>query len=179
MIFILIGMPGAGKSSMGKIVARRLHMRLVDVDRIMESHEGMKLHTFIQERGMDAFCKLEEETLLSMGEENTIISTGGSAIYYPRAMEHFRKIGKVIYLYASLDTIVERIGDFSRRGVVMREGQTIEELYEERCRLYEKYADAIVNCDGNAYPKFHHRIEMTMRAFLENENTSLDSESAI
>lgn len=171
MIFVLIGMPGAGKSSMGKVVARRLHMRLVDVDRVIEAREGMKLHALIAERGMEAFRKIEEEALLSMGEDNTIISTGGSAIYYPRAMEHLKSIGKVIYLYASLNTIVERIGDFSRRGVVIGEGQTIEDLYNERSALYKKYADAIVNCDGNAYVKFHNRIEMTMRAFIENEDT--------
>lgn len=171
MIFVLIGMPGAGKSSMGKVVARRLHMRLVDVDRLIEAREGMKLHALIAQRGIDAFREIEEQALLSVGEDNTIISTGGSAIYYPRAMEHLKSIGKVIYLYASLDTIVERIGDFSRRGIVMDEGETIEELYRERCSLYEKYADAIVNCDGNAYVKFHNRMEMTMRAFIEHEAT--------
>ncbi len=174
MIFILIGMPGAGKSSMGKVVARRLHMRLIDVDRVIEAREGMKLHALIAERGIEAFRKIEEEALLSMGEDNTIISTGGSAVYYPSAMEHLKRIGKVIYLYASLDSIIGRIGDFSRRGIVMNEGQTIEDLYDERSALYKKYADAIVNCDGNAYVKFHNRIEMTMRAFLENEDTISD-----
>ena len=84
-------------------------------------------------------------------------------------MEHLKRIGKVVYLYASLESIVERIGDFSRRGIVMQEGQTIAQLYEERTVLYKKYADAIVNCDGHAYVKFHNRLEMTLRALLENE----------
>lgn len=167
MNFIFIGMPGSGKSSMGKVAAKKLHFKLIECDRLIEQKAGKKLQDIINEDGLQHFRWLEEETLCSIEAENAIISTGGSAIYYPKAMEHFKRIGKVIYLYASLPCIRERIGDFSKRGVVIAQGQTIEDLYRERCVLYEKYADATINCDGSAYAKFHARIEQTLRAFIE------------
>ena len=167
MTFIFIGMPGSGKSSMGRVAAKKLGLKLIECDRLIEQRAGKKLQQIINEDGLSYFRQLEEETLCSIEAENAIISTGGSAIYYPRAMEHFKNIGIVVYLYASLPCIIERIGDFSRRGVVIEEGQTIEDLYNERCALYEKYADATINCDGRAYSKFHARIEQTLKAFIQ------------
>ena len=176
MTFIFIGMPGSGKSNMSKAAARKLKMTQIECDRLIEKRAGKKLQEIINEDGLEYFRKLEEEILCSIEAENAIISTGGSAIYYPRAMEHFKKIGKVVYLYASLPCILERIGDFSRRGIVMAEGQTMLDLYEERCRLYEQYADATVNCDGRNYQKIHNRVEQTLRAFLmySDENQGVD-----
>ena len=149
MTFIFIGMPGSGKSSMGRIVAKKLRLKFIECDRLIEARAGKKLQDVINEDGIEHFRKLEEETLCSISEDNAIISTGGSAIYYPAAMEHFKKIGKVIYLYASLPCILERIRDYSRRGIVIPDGMTFEDLYHSRCLLYEKYADIVIEADND------------------------------
>lgn len=167
MTFIFIGMPGSGKSNMSRIACKKLHLKQIECDRLIEARAGKKLQDIINDDGLEYFMKLEEETLCSINAENAIISTGGSAVYYPRAMEHFKSIGRVIYLYASLPCILDRIGDFSRRGVIIPDGQTMEDVYRERCALYEKYADATINCDGREYQKYHRRVEQTLRAFLE------------
>ena len=158
MTIILIGMPGCGKTCMGKALSRRLKMKVVDGDRLIEKETGRKLQDILNEDGIDAFKKIEEAVLLSINEDNIIVSTGGSAVYYPSVMEHFKSIGKIVYLYCSYETIKQRLGDFSKRGVVLREGQTLQELYDERCALYEKYADVTVDCSGNAYSVYQGRI---------------------
>ena len=154
MNIILIGMPGCGKSCMGRALASKLKMKNVDGDRLIENKTGKKLQDIIDNKGLDAFRKIEEEVLLSIEGDNLIISPGGSAVYYPSVMEHFQKIGKVVYLYVGLDVLKARLGDFSKRGVVMRPGQTIDDLFIERCLLFEKYADIKINCDGNHYTSY-------------------------
>ena len=154
MNVILIGMPASGKSCMGRALSKKLNMKLLDTDRLIESKTGRKLQDIIDEDGLDGFKKIEEETLLSISGKNLIISTGGSAVYYDTVMKHFKNIGSVVYLYVGLDLIKKRLGDFSKRGVVLKPGQTIDDLYLERTALYEKYADIVVNCNGNAYPKY-------------------------
>lgn len=165
MILILIGMPGSGKSCMGRALARKLKMKNVDADRIIERRAGKKLIEIMNEEGLEAFKRAEEEALLSINGDNLIVSTGGSAVYYPKAMEYFKSIGKIIYLHCTYDVIVKRLGDFSKRGVLLKEGQTLADLYEERCKLYEKYADITVDCSGNAYPKYQARV-MTAVKYL-------------
>ena len=142
MIFTLIGMPGSGKSCMGKAVASKLKIRNIDSDTLIERNEGKKLWQIINEIGNDGFKKLEEQTLLNFSEDNCILSTGGSAVYYESAMQYLKSLGKIIYLKVDLDIIKERLGDFSKRGIVLKAGQTIDDLYNERCALYEKYAQA-------------------------------------
>ncbi len=154
MNLILTGMPASGKSCMGRALAKKLKMNLVDTDRLIESNTGRLLQDIINTDGLDAFKNLERETLLSIEGDNMIISTGGSAVYYDDAMRHLKAIGVVAYLYVGVDLIKKRLGDFSKRGVVLKPGQTIDDLYAERTALYEKYADIVVNCNGNAYPKF-------------------------
>jgi len=154
MTYTLIGMPGSGKSCMGRAVSRKLKIKNIDVDALIEKNTGRKLQNIINEDGLDAFKALEEKTILELNDEGAVISTGGSAVYYDSAMRHLKSLGPVIYLYASYETIKKRLGDFSKRGVVLRQGQTLKDLYEERCVLYEKYADITINCDGNAYPKY-------------------------
>ena len=143
---------------MGRALSRKMKMKVVDADRVIERNDGRKLQQIIDEDGLDKFKELEEKALLSLNGDNLIISTGGSAVYYPAAMEHFKKIGKVVYLYCSLKTIKIRIGDFSKRGIALKDGQTIDDLYAERCALYEKYADITIDCDGNAFPLYQNRI---------------------
>ena len=106
--------------------------------------------------------------LLTIEEDNIILSTGGSAVYYPEVMEHYRKIGKIIYLYCSYEVIEERLGDFSKRGVVLGSGQTLRDLYEERTVLYKKYADIIVDCSGDAYPKYQARVIDAIKGMIDN-----------
>ncbi len=158
MIITLIGMPGCGKSCMSRAIAGRLNLKSLDADRVIENAVGKKLHEIISEEGLEKFRKLEEEILLSINEDNIILATGGSAVYYESAMKHFKEIGKVVYLYVSFETMLKRIGDYSKRGIVMRPDQTIKELYNERCALYEKYADITINCDGTAYNQYRQAL---------------------
>lgn len=168
MVFTLIGMPGCGKSCMGRAISRKLGMRNIDADRVIEQRKGKKLHELIEEFGMDGFKQIEKEVLLTIEEDNIILSTGGSAVYYPEVMEHYRKIGKIIYLYCSYEVIEERLGDFSKRGVVLGSGQTLRDLYEERTVLYKKYADIIVDCSGDAYPKYQARVIDAIKGMIDN-----------
>lgn len=154
MTITLIGMPAVGKSCMGRVLSRKLKMRTVDGDRIIERTTGKRLQEIIDQDGMEKFKEIEENTLLSINEDNIIITPGGSAVYYPKVMEHFKKKGIVVYLYASVETITERLGDFSKRGVVLKPGQTIRDLYNEREPLLKKYADITVNCDGRHFAKY-------------------------
>jgi shikimate kinase len=154
MNIILVGMPACGKSCMGRAISKRTRMRLLDTDRLIEEKEGRLLHAIICEDGLEYFKKVEEEVLLSIEGDNMVISTGGSAIYYDSVMTHFKKIGKVVYLYVGKELIKERLGDYSKRGIVLAPGQTIDDLYEERTVLYRKYADIIINCNGKAYNKY-------------------------
>lgn len=169
MMYTLIGMPGVGKSCMARAVASKLKMRAIDGDRLIVKKTGMPLWQILETYGTDGFRKIEEETLLSVSGDRILLATGGSAVYYPRVMEHCRSVGRTIYLYASLPVILDRLGDFSKRGIVLREGQTIEDLYRERTALYEKYADFTVSCDGNAYAKYQAEV---MRTISDAENTA-------
>ena len=168
MVFTLIGMPGCGKSCMGRAISRKLGMKNVDADRVIEQRRGKKLHELIDEFGMNGFKEIEQEVLLTIDMDNIILSTGGSAVYYPAVMEHYKKIGKIIYLYCSYDVIEKRLGDFSKRGVVLAPGQTLSDLYEERTVLYKKYADIIVDCSGEAYSKYQMRVINAIRGILDN-----------
>ena len=154
MNVILIGMPGCGKSCMGRALSKKLNMKLIDTDRLIEAKTGKKLQEYIDENGIDGFRAVEEETLLSVVGDGLVISTGGSAVYYDAVMKHFKKLGAVVYLYVGVDIIKQRLGDFSRRGVVLKPGQTVDGLYAERTKLYEKYADIVVNCNGTDYQSY-------------------------
>ena len=154
MTITLIGMPGCGKSCMGRAISGKLKMKNIDTDKYIEQKLGKKLHEIIEESGIEEFKKIEEENLLQIKEDNVILSTGGSAVYYESVMNYYKSLGPVVYLYVSIDVLLERLGDFSKRGIVMRPGQSIHDLYDERCALYEKYADITINCDGKSYPKY-------------------------
>lgn len=158
MVITLIGMPGCGKSSMSRAIAGKLNLKALDADKVIESKTGKKLHEIIDEVGVEGFKKIEEEILISINEDNIILATGGSAVYYEDAMKHFKDIGTVIYLYVSFETMLERLGDYSKRGIAMRPGQTIKDLYEERKSLYEKYADITINCDGTSYTQYRTEV---------------------
>lgn len=145
---ILIGMPGAGKSTVGVVLAKRMGYAFVDADLVIQSREGKLLHEIISERGVEGFWRVEESVGESIEAERTVIATGGSAVYGPKAMAHYKQIGTVVYLSLPLDEIRERLGDLNERGVTLREGQDLSGLYRERIPLYEKYADVTVACEG-------------------------------
>ena len=144
---ILIGMPGAGKSTVGVVLAKKRGCRFLDSDLLIQEKYDALLHELITEHKAEGFWKIEEEVNASIRAKNTVIATGGSVIYGPAAMAHFKEIGTIVYLKLSCETIRERLGDLNERGVTLREGQTLEDLYEERAPLYEKYADIILDCE--------------------------------
>lgn len=145
---VLIGMPGAGKSTVGVVLAKKLGYAFVDADLVIQSWEGKLLHEIIEERGVEGFWMLEETVGESIEAERTVIATGGSAVYGESAMAHYRQIGTVVYLSLPLEEIRERLGDLTERGVTLKEGQDLDSLYAERLPLYERYADVTVECEG-------------------------------
>ena len=154
MTITLIGMPAVGKSYMGKKIAKHFNMKLVDGDKVIVQMDGRPLQQIMDEEGLDGFKRIEEKTLLTIENENIVFTPGGSAVYYPTVMERFKKEGIVVYLYASAQVIKNRAVDFSKRGVVLKPGMTMQDLYNERAPLFEKYADIIVNCDGTEFEKY-------------------------
>ncbi|MFW5677879.1 MAG: shikimate kinase [Acetivibrio ethanolgignens] len=145
---ILIGMPACGKSTVGVILAKTLGMKFLDTDLLIQEREGALLQELIDTKGNDYFKKVEEYVLRSVETENTVISTGGSAVYYPEAMKHFKKKGKIIYLKVSFEEIEKRLNNITTRGITMGPGQTLRDLYDSRVPLYEKYADIVVDNDN-------------------------------
>ena len=149
MSIILIGMPSSGKSTLGVLLAKSLGYRFVDSDLLIQEKTGKLLHEIIAEKGTEGCIRLENEVNQQITDENAVIATGGSVIYGEEAMAHLKTLGKVVYLKIPYDEMCRRLGDFSHRGVVMRQGNTLEEMYAERVPLYEKYADLTVEV-GNA-----------------------------
>ena len=147
---VLIGMPGAGKSTVGVVLAKKLGFAFLDSDLVIQSREGRLLHEIIEQQGVEKFWFIEEEANLSIDAVRTVIATGGSVIYGSKAMEHLGKNGIIIYLKLSCRKIAGRLGDLNERGVTLREGQTLETLYEERTPLYEKYAHITMDCENHS-----------------------------
>ena len=142
---VLIGMPGAGKSTAGVILAKVLGYQFVDADLVIQEEEGKRLHEIIEEVGTDGFIEVENRVNASLTAEHSVIATGGSVVYGTEAMEHLKAIGTVIYLKLPYEVVRKRLSDIKGRGVVLKDGQTLKNLYEERVLLYEKYADIIVD----------------------------------
>lgn len=145
---VLIGMPAAGKSTLGVILAKALGMSFVDADLLIQKKEGLLLQEIINKNGNDYFKKVEEYVLRGIDVENTVISTGGSAIYYPLAMEHLKKDAIVIYIDVPFEEIARRLNNISTRGITLGKGETLKDLYDKRKPLYEKYADITLESGG-------------------------------
>ncbi|HEX3022704.1 MAG TPA: shikimate kinase [Lachnospiraceae bacterium] len=145
---VLIGMPGAGKSTIGVILAKVLGYQFVDSDLVIQKQENRLLHEIIAADGLEKFIEIENQVNSELDAENSVIATGGSVIYGKEAMEHLRSIGKIVYIKLSYKAISKRLGNIKQRGVVLKKGQNLQGLYEERCPLYEKYADLIVDAEG-------------------------------
>lgn len=147
---ILIGMPGAGKSTCGVLAAKLLLKNFFDTDLLIQSLENKRLQQIINDRGVDAFKKAEEAAVLSLDIKGTVIATGGSVVYSESAMRHLQSMGRLIYLHLSFEEMQKRITNLSTRGIVLQNGETLKDMYDERLPLYEKYADFIIDCDGNS-----------------------------
>lgn len=145
MSIVLIGMPSCGKSTLGVLLAKKLGYRFVDCDLLIQEREGKLLHEIIAERGNEGFIAIENEVNSSLTEKNAIIATGGSVVYGEEAMANLKTLGKVVYLQIPYEEMCRRLGDFSHRGVIIRKGTTLLDMYNERASLYEKYADITVD----------------------------------
>lgn len=157
---VLIGMPGAGKSTIGVILAKIMGYRFVDADIVIQEQEGRLLKDIIEEEGVDGFINIENRVNRNINIKNGIIATGGSAVYGTEAMEHYKQTATIVYLNLDYCTLKNRLSDIKGRGVVLREGQTLKDIYNERTALYEKYADIIIDESGL-------NQEETVQALLE------------
>lgn len=147
MNIVLIGMPGCGKSTIGVLLAKSLLCDFVDTDLIIQNTYHKSLCQIIADDGLSGFKEKENEILKGLECDNSVIATGGSAVYCDEGMVNLRKNGKVIYLKLTPETIKKRINNITTRGIAMEDGCTIEKLYLERAPLYEKYADATLQCE--------------------------------
>ena len=145
---VLIGMPGVGKSTIGVILAKVLGYSFLDADLLIQEQEGMILREIIEEKGTDGFIEVENRVNASIRADRAFRATGGSVVYGKEAMEHLKEIGRVVYLKVSYAILEKRLADIKGRGVVLKEGQTLETLFEERSKLYEQYADIEVSEEG-------------------------------
>ena len=147
---VLIGMPGAGKSTVGVVLAKNMGLRFLDSDLCIQEEENRLLHEIIAQDGLDAFLTIENRVNGSLQVKNSVIATGGSVVYGQEAMEHLTEIGTVIYFQLPYEEIENRLGDLTKRGVAFQDGQSLKDLYKERVPLYEKYAEITIDCQEKA-----------------------------
>ena len=145
---ILIGMPGVGKSTLGVLLAKTLGYRFLDTDLVLQAQEGRLLREIIAAEGIDGFLAMEGRVCSELQADRSVIATGGSVVYSPEAMAHLRSMGVVVYLKLGYNALARRLGSLKKRGVVLRPGQTLKALYQERTPLYEQYAHLTVDCGG-------------------------------
>lgn len=157
---ILIGMPGVGKSTIGVILAKEIGYQFVDSDLLIQKQENRLLKDIIAGEGVDGFLAIENQVNASIQVTKSVIATGGSAVYGSEAMSHLKEIGTIVYLKCSYETMSKRLGDLKGRGVVLKKGQTLKDIFEERRVLYEKYADIIIEENEKG-------IEETLALLLE------------
>ena len=154
---VLIGMPGVGKSTVGVVLAKALGYQFVDADLLIQEAEGKLLSELIEEHGTDGFIEIENRVNSQIQTHRSVIATGGSVVYGKEAMEHLKSIGTVVYLKQNLRVLQRRLRNLKGRGVVLKEGQTLVDLYKERTVPYEKYADITVD-------QYKQSIEQTLKA---------------
>lgn len=179
---VLIGMPGAGKSTVGVVLAKHMGYFFADSDLLIQEREGKLLHEIIDEEGLFGFQRVENEVNASIDVKRSVIATGGSVVYCEEAMEHLRKIGTVVYLSLPCGELAERLGDLNERGVAIREGQTLEALFAERAPLYERYADVVIDCSGQPIRQIvkqvreavgHKKLEKNLIDLIKEEQAKL------
>lgn len=160
MNIILIGLPTSGKSTVGVVLAKILGMDFLDTDLLIQRETAKRLNEIIASKGTNGFLQIEESVCSSVNADNTVIATGGSVVFSKTAMEHLKENGKTVYLKITLSELKKRLRDAKTRGVILRDGESIEELFAEREPLYEEYADATV-------PETGLSLEQTVHAICE------------
>lgn len=160
----LIGMPASGKSMVGVLLAKRLGYSFVDVDILIQEKEGRLLREIIEKEGLDGFLEVENRVNARLQAQRAVIAPGGSVIYGKEAMEHLREISTVVYLKLSYEEVEKRLGNLADRGVAIREGMTLLDLYNERIPYYERYAHITVEEAG----KTAGDVVDELRAMVEN-----------
>lgn len=163
---ILIGMPGAGKSTVGVILAKRLGFDFIDTDLLIQSRCGARLQQIIDTQGLPHFREIEEQTLIDLAAQNSVIATGGSVIYCPKGMDALAAKGLFVYLQVPLTDLEQRLADMGQRGLVMRKGQTLGHLYQQRVPLYEKYAQLTQDCTDRNAEQVANELETALRLKL-------------
>ncbi len=158
---VLIGMPGVGKSTIGVVLAKILGYRFIDADILIQEQENRLLKDIINEDGIDGFIKIENRVNSQINVDKAIIATGGSVVYGEEAMKHLKSIGRIIYLKLDYDSINGRLDNIKGRGVVLREGQSLKDIYDERISLYESYADIVIEEKGL-------NVEETIEQIIKN-----------
>lgn len=159
---VLIGMPGAGKSTIGVILAKLLGYKFIDSDLLIQEQEKALLKDIIKEKGLEGFLEIENQVNSSIHVDRAVIATGGSIVYSKEAMEHLGRTGTIVYIQLSLDVLNHRLGNMKQRGVVLKKGQDLKGLYKERCPLYEEYADLIINGDGKSVEQLLYNIQFAI-----------------
>jgi shikimate kinase len=162
---ILIGMPGAGKSTAGVILAKALGMTFIDTDIVIQEQTGRLLQEIIDTEGTDAFLKLEERTILSLQCRNTVLATGGSVVFSGKVMEHLESGGIVVYLKISFEEMEQRLRNIMTRGIVLVAGQSLQAMFDQRIPLYETYADITIDCSGRDFETVVGTIMDKLRTF--------------
>lgn len=163
----LIGMPSAGKSTVGVLLAKRLGYSFLDVDIVIQEKTGKLLKEIIKEQGLSGFMEVENRINAEVDAERTVIAPGGSVIYGKEAMENLKALGLVVYLKISYGELERRLGDVVDRGVVLKEGMTLRDLYQERCAYFEAYADVTIDEEGKSLGEVvdELRAEMERRGY--------------
>ncbi len=161
----MIGAPSCGKSTVGVLLAKRLGMSFIDVDIVIQEQTGKLLKEIIAEQGTDGFIKVEGDIAASLEAENSVIAPGGSICYEDWAMEHLKAISTVVYLRISYEEMEKRIGNVVDRGVAIPDGYTLKDLYDERAKLYEQYADIIIDENDREFGE----IVDELRSIIESD----------
>lgn len=159
MNIVLIGMPGCGKSTVGVLLAKTMLMDFVDTDLLIQSRYGKSLCELIDQYGLEGFKQIEDRVLSEFDGQHSVVATGGSAVYGEAAMHNLKQNAVTVYLKLSTEDINRRINNITTRGIAMPAGCTIEQLYEERAPLYERYADITVDCAGLSAEECVQRIK--------------------
>lgn len=161
---VLIGMPGCGKSTVGVVLAKRLGRNFVDTDLLIQVAQRQTLQEIVDAEGFAGFCQIEEQALLDLEVSEHIIATGGSVVYGEEGMQHLQNLGTIVFLKASLATLQPRLTNAATRGIALKPGQTLAELYEERNQLYPMWAEFTVVCDGLTPEEVCQRVEAVVGA---------------
>lgn len=168
----LIGMPSAGKSTIGVLLAKRLGYSFIDVDLLIQDSEKMRLRDIIEKKGLQGFLDIENDINARVNAEKSVIAPGGSVIYGKEAMKHLKELGVVVYLRISYEELEKRVGDVKDRGVALKQGMTLKDLYNERIAYFEKYADITVDEEGRDMGE----VVDELRELLEQRGYAMDAE---